>query len=108
MPRSKTRRVYPDVQKEKAVSAIMAGRLTIQEWSKKHKVADTIVRRWCQDKRYGGTAGFTNRKAGASNGEVLPTRERTTREYPKRAKRPLPVIFACAHCGGLIDMSDRA
>ncbi len=95
------RRDYTDAFKRKAVERILAGRISVAGYSEEKEVSPSVVMRWVRDKRWGGNPNFVGRRGnGAANGG-LPTMPKTP---SKRAKRPVPVTYACPHCGGLIDM----
>ena len=95
------RREYTDAFKKKAVERILAERISIMEFCEEKDVAESVVRRWVRDPRYGGKPGaFTNGKTSAKAHGGLPTKAANGKGVYKRSKRPVPLTWACPHCNG--------
>ena len=103
------RRVHTDAFKRKAVERILAGRITPAEFADEKDIAASLVRGWCRDPRYGGKPGAFTRKAkanGAANGG-LPTKPASGKGVYKRSRKPVPLTWACPHCGGPLLIGDE-
>lgn len=94
---------YTDARKKQIVArCFKVGH--VNEVAEAVGVADSNLRKWCRDPRYGGKPGaFTSPKSVAA--DALPTTKRTA---PRKAKALVPTAYGCPHCGGPITLERKS
>lgn len=99
------RRQFTEAFKRKTVKRVHAG-MTVQDAAEKYDLAETVVRTWARDPRFGGSPDWRRRGAnGAVEAMGLPTVEKQT---PARAKHAVAIAWRCPHCGGPITLGGDA
>jgi len=91
----KKRTQWSDFRKTQAVMRAFK-RGSIKSTAADVGVAESNLRKWCRDPRYGGKPGSFADHSATSNG--LPT----TRKSYTRSRELVATSFACPHCGGPI------
>jgi transposase-like protein len=108
---TETRREHEAPFKKRVVARLLGGRLTVAEAADHYDVAQTLLRRWARDPRFGGKKsafrrGKSTSSSTNSNGEPTPVE---AEDWEKRAEEIVTEILTktvqiCPHCGGWLEL----
>lgn len=102
------RRQFTDAYKKKMVVRLQGG-MTVQQAGEKFDMAETVLRTWSRDPRYGGHANANRRRKGTNSHSLPASGLPMKRKSPaKRAKAAVAVEWKCPHCGELITIGGEA
>ena len=107
---TETRREHEVPFKKRVVARLLGGRLTVAEAADHYDVAQTLLRRWARDPRFGGKKSAFRRGRRPTSSST--TGEATVEAAPNGALEIVTevvteTIRTCPHCGERVELPEE-